>query len=76
MCLVTAQAREAAVLTTAQRVRRACAQPHWNFAQLHKETDQPAAWLKEVLLAVAVFNKRGPNQALWEIKPEYRTGAG
>ena len=42
-----------------------CAQPLWNFAQLHKEADQPAAWLKEVLLDVAVFNKRGANQGLW-----------
>jgi hypothetical protein len=29
-----------------------------------------------VLLDVAVFNKRGANQGLWEVKREYRTGDG
>ena len=52
------------------------AQAHWNFAQLHKETDQPVTWLKEVLLSIAVFKKGGPTQQHWELKPEYRTGAG
>ena len=51
-------------------------QAHWNFAQLHKETDQPVTWLKEVLLSIAVFKKGGPMQQHWELKPEYRTGAG
>ncbi|KAK9827401.1 hypothetical protein WJX81_008134 [Elliptochloris bilobata] len=51
-------------------------QANWNFAQLHKETDQPAAWLKEVLLSIASFKKGGPTQQHWQLKPEYRTGAG
>ena len=51
-------------------------QSRWNFIQLQKETDQPAVWLKEVLLEVAMLNKRGPNANLWELKKEYRAAGG
>ncbi len=43
----------------------------WNFNQLIQRTNQPAAWLKEVLLEIAAQSKRGPNKDLWELKKEY-----
>lgn len=49
-------------------------QTHWKFAELQKATDQPTAWLKEVLLSVALINKRGPYIGTWELKREYRLG--
>eukprot|EP00898_Chlorokybus_atmophyticus_P005531 jgi/Chlat1/597/Chrsp103S01025 len=47
-------------------------QPHWSFKQMTDETQQPAVYLKEVLQDLAVYNKRGPHQGLYEVKPEYR----
>lgn len=44
----------------------------WNFKQLMAETNQPAVWLKEVLLDVCRYHKRGPNADKWEVKPEYK----
>ncbi|KAK9810881.1 hypothetical protein WJX73_005243 [Symbiochloris irregularis] len=49
-------------------------QARWKFAELQKHTDQPTAWLKEVLLGVALSNKRGPYIGTWELKREYRMG--
>ena len=49
-------------------------QPRWKFAELQKHTDQPAAWLKEVLLSIGLVNKSGPYHGLWELKREYRLG--
>ena len=43
----------------------------WNLNQLIQQTNQPAAWLKEVLLEIAAQSKRGPNKDLWELKKEY-----
>lgn len=51
-------------------------QARWSFKQLVEETDQPAQWLKQVLEEVAIFNQRGPNAKLYELKREYRTGGG
>lgn len=47
-------------------------QPSWSFNQLQSETNQPTAYLKEVLNEIALLNRKGPNQYLWELKPDYR----
>ena len=48
-------------------------QDFWNFQHLVTETDQPVAWLKEVLLEIAVQNKKaGPHRDHWQLKPEFR----
>lgn len=36
--------------------------PYWTLVQLQKHTDQPTAFLKEVLGTMAVVNKKGPNK--------------
>lgn len=46
-------------------------QPFWAFKQLVVETQQPEAFLKEVTNDLCVYNKRGPNQGKYELKPEY-----
>jgi len=45
--------------------------PQWSFSGLVEETNQPTAWLKEVLLGVAALNKKGANKGTYELKPEY-----
>ncbi|CAM6083810.1 unnamed protein product [Calypogeia fissa] len=47
-------------------------QPNWTLRQLVQETDQPVAFLKEVLNDLCVYNKRGANQGTYELKPEYK----
>lgn len=47
-------------------------QAHWKFAEVQKHTDQPAAWLKEVLTGIGVLNKKGPYMGSWELKKEYK----
>ncbi|KAL6785839.1 hypothetical protein ACKKBG_A00375 [Auxenochlorella protothecoides x Auxenochlorella symbiontica] len=47
-------------------------QPHWIFAQLQRQTEQPTQHLKAVLLEIAVQNKRGPYKDMWELKKGYR----
>jgi transcription initiation factor TFIIF subunit beta len=46
--------------------------PNWALKQLVEETDQPVAFLKEVLNDLCIYNKRGANQGTYELKPEYR----
>lgn len=36
--------------------------PYWTLLQLQKQTEQPTAFLKEVLTDIAVVNKKGPNK--------------
>lgn len=50
-------------------------QPNWTLKQLVLETDQPAQFLKEILNELCVYNKRGPNQGTYELKPEYKKAA-
>eukprot|EP00249_Psilotum_nudum_P011002 c22906_g1_i1 orf=743-1531(-) len=47
-------------------------QSHWALKQLVAETQQPEAFLKEVMSDLCVYNKRGPNQGKYELKPEYK----
>ncbi|KAI8907096.1 transcription initiation factor IIF, beta subunit-domain-containing protein [Powellomyces hirtus] len=49
---------------------------HWNFKGLMERTQQPQAWLKEVLNEVALLNKRGPYVGLYELKPEFKGSTG
>ncbi|KAJ3158116.1 hypothetical protein HDU86_003068 [Geranomyces michiganensis] len=49
---------------------------HWNFKGLADRTQQPLAWLKEVLNEVAVLNRRGPYVGLYELKPEFKGSTG
>lgn len=49
-------------------------QPHWSFAQLQQQTEQPTQHLKAVLLEIALQNKRGPYRDLWELRKEFKTG--
>ncbi|GJP54424.1 hypothetical protein CLOM_g13511 [Closterium sp. NIES-68] len=46
--------------------------PHWTLKHLTDATQQPQQFLKEVLGDMCVYNKRGPNQGLYELKPEYK----
>lgn len=46
--------------------------PFWTLRQLVDATQQPQQFLKEVLGDICVYNKRGPNQGLYELKPEYK----
>lgn len=47
-------------------------QPYWTLKQLVGETQQPEAFLKEVMSELCIYNKRGPNQGKYELKPEFR----
>lgn len=43
-----------------------------SFAELERQTQQPAAFLKEVLGDIAIYNKRGPHKHLYELMPAYQ----
>eukprot|EP00250_Pteridium_aquilinum_P028129 c36630_g1_i1 orf=675-1451(-) len=47
-------------------------QAYWTLKQLVAETQQPEAFLKEVMSDLCIYNKRGPNQGKYELKPEFR----
>lgn len=46
-------------------------QTHWKLAELQKHTDQPVAWLKEVLAGLASIHKQGPYMGTWQLKKAY-----
>jgi len=46
--------------------------PYWDLKSLIVHTDQPQATLKEVLNEVCVYNKRGPNRLMYELKEQYK----
>jgi transcription initiation factor TFIIF subunit beta len=46
--------------------------PHYTLKELVTVTEQPEAYLKEVLADLCVYNKRGPNKSTYELKPEYK----
>ncbi|KAJ1910411.1 hypothetical protein IWQ60_010672 [Tieghemiomyces parasiticus] len=45
--------------------------PYWSFKGLVEFTQQPAAFLKETLYEVAVLNKKGQFNAMYQLKPEF-----
>lgn len=47
-------------------------QPHWKFKDILTKTQQPQAWLKEVLNEICILNKRGPFLGNYELKPEFK----
>eukprot|EP00850_Spirogloea_muscicola_P023680 SM000377S13801 [mRNA] locus=s377:37146:39333:- [translate_table: standard] len=47
-------------------------QANWNLKQLTEATDQPTAFLKDIINDLCVYNKRGVNQGTYELKPEYK----
>ena len=47
-------------------------QAHWKFVELQKSTDQPAVWLKEVLLELGHYHKKGPYLGTWGLKNDWK----
>ncbi|KAJ3031496.1 UNVERIFIED_CONTAM: hypothetical protein HDU68_003437 [Siphonaria sp. JEL0065] len=45
---------------------------YWKFSDLIEKTQQPQAWLKQVLNDVAEIVKTGPYHGLYELKKEYQ----
>ncbi|KAJ1863260.1 hypothetical protein LPJ73_000568 [Coemansia sp. RSA 2703] len=45
---------------------------YWSFKGLVEHTNQPSAYLKEVLLEIAFLHKRGPYTSNYSLKPEFR----
>lgn len=50
-------------------------QERWTLQKMVEETDQPAAYLKEVLPKIAKLNRSGPHARLWELQSQYKTNA-
>jgi len=46
--------------------------PYWDLKSLINHTDQPQAYLKELLQEVCIYNKKGPNRLMYELKPEFK----
>jgi transcription initiation factor TFIIF subunit beta len=42
-------------------------QPRWSIKPLRERTQQPEAYLKEVLLAIATLNRSGEYNGTWEL---------
>ncbi|KAG1821586.1 transcription initiation factor IIF, beta subunit-domain-containing protein [Suillus subaureus] len=42
-------------------------QPRWSIKPLRERTQQPEAYLKEVLLAIATLNRSGEYNGMWEL---------
>jgi len=45
---------------------------YYNVKDLVRITNQPVAFLKEVLKEVCVYNVKAPHKNMWELKAEYR----
>ncbi len=50
-------------------------QDRWTLQKMVEETDQPAAYLKDVLPKIAKLNRSGPHARLWELQSQYKTSA-
>lgn len=50
-------------------------QSNWTMKQLITETDQPQQFIKEIIMELGNYNKRGANQGTYELKPEYKKTA-
>ena len=44
----------------------------WNLRGITDYSNQPMAWLREVLNDIAIYHKRGPHKNMYELKPEYK----
>lgn len=45
---------------------------YYNIKDLQRITNQPIAYLKEVLKEVCDYNMKNPHKNMWELKKEYR----
>ncbi|OSD06384.1 hypothetical protein PYCCODRAFT_1422663 [Trametes coccinea BRFM310] len=52
------------------------AQTRWTFKALRERTQQPEAYLKEILPEVAYTHKTGQHRGLWELSAIYKYKAG
>ena len=50
-------------------------QERWTLQKLVEQTDQPAAYLKEILPKIAKLNRSGAHARLWELQSQYKTHA-
>ncbi|EGG22940.1 TFIIF subunit [Cavenderia fasciculata] len=48
---------------------------YWDLKSLISRTEQPQAWLKQVLERICILNKRGPHRNYYEIKSEYKNNS-
>ena len=46
--------------------------PRWSIRPLREKTQQPEAYLKEVLGEIAFLNKSGEHNGLWELKEVFK----
>jgi transcription initiation factor TFIIF subunit beta len=46
-------------------------QPYWRLQDLRQRTQQPEAYLKEVLSDIATLNRAGEHASMWELKPNF-----
>ena len=44
----------------------------FRLSDLQQLTQQPAGYIKDILLQIADYNTAPPHKAMWELKPEYR----
>lgn len=51
---------------------------YYTIQDLEKVTEQPTAYLKEIMKEIGTYNSTNPHKNMWELKPEYRhhEGAG
>lgn len=45
---------------------------YYNIKDLVSITNQPIAYLKEILKEICIYNLKAPHKNMWELKPEYR----
>jgi len=45
---------------------------HNDLKTLVNHTEQPMAYLKEILQEVCIYNKKGPHRLMYELKPEFQ----
>jgi len=45
---------------------------YWNLKDLIRKTDQPVAYLKQILKDICDYNTKNPHKNMWELKPHYR----
>ncbi|CAD5223957.1 unnamed protein product [Bursaphelenchus okinawaensis] len=45
---------------------------YYRLSDLQRITQQPANYIKEILVTIANYNSTQPHKNMWELKPEYR----
>ncbi|KAL5004847.1 hypothetical protein ScPMuIL_018303 [Solemya velum] len=45
---------------------------YYNIRDLEKLTQQPIAYLKDILKEICIYNMKAPHKNMWELKPENR----